>query len=148
MYLEKINQILKKYPYFEDLLLQIKLVQELPSIEMDDEHQRTYMYYSILEKYFDKETKIELITEEDDSYLDLETFLYKYSDKIEWAIKISQPQRKLVFYYVNTNDKYVANMLQKYDEGNISVDVYYNMNKDKQEIVDSVFENETLEHLI
>lgn len=152
MYLEKINQILKKYPNFEQLLLQIKCIQELPSIEMDDVHQRDYMYYSLLEKYFDKETQVELITEEDDSYLDLETFLYKYSDKIDWAIKInvhSQGDRTIkAFYYVYAKDKYVANMLQKYDGSENSIDIYFNTHHQKQEIVDSVCLGETLEHLI
>lgn len=151
MYLEKINQILKKYPSFEQLLLQIKCIQELPSIEMDDVHQRDYMYYSLLEKYFDKETQVELITEEDDSYLELETFLYKYSDKIDWAIKIYNEQDLrdgVRFYYIYTNDEYVANMLQKYNKGYTSIEVYYNNDKQKQEIVDSVYLGETLEHLI
>lgn len=152
MYLEKINQILKKYPNFEQLLLQIKCIQELPSIEMDDVHQRDYMYYSLLEKYFDKENQVELITEEDDSYLDLETFLYKYSDKIDWAIKIYTPQLEscleIKYYYVYTKDKYVANMLQKYDGRENSIDIYFNTHHQKQEIVDSVCLGETLEHLI
>jgi hypothetical protein len=152
MYLEKINQILKKYPSFEQLLLQIKCIQELPSIEMDDVHQRDYMYYSLLEKYFDKETQlVELITEEDDSYLDLETFLYKYSDKIDWAIKIYNEQDLrdgVRFYYIYTNDEYVENILKKYNNFNNCIYIYYNNDKQKQEIIDSVHLGEILEHLI